>query len=196
MSYTIVADVCEGLHDCVPCCPAECISHGHGSNGKGTSFVVIDPAACTNCGICLSICPIEGAVLDEWRPELQTPGAPDSTPATANVAVPVDAAAALARARQLESDGDSVAAAAAYKQAIACGDDQHSAEAAYRLGNLLEQDRDSKNAALAVYVACADIGRYALPPNVRVGSRSTAAPDGRPRLGGQDVLARNGFPPR
>ncbi len=150
MSYTIVADVCEGLHDCVPCCPADCISQGQGTNGKGTSFVVIEPAACTNCGICLSICPIEGAVLDEWRPELQTPGATDGVPATAKVAVPVDAAAALARARQIESDGDGAAAAAAYEQAVACGDDQHSAEAAYRLGKLLEQRRDT-DAALSVY---------------------------------------------
>jgi hypothetical protein len=45
MSYTIVADVCEGLHDCVLCCPVEFISHGRGVNAKGADFVVIDLAA-------------------------------------------------------------------------------------------------------------------------------------------------------
>jgi hypothetical protein len=44
MSYTIVADVCEGIHDCIP------------------------------------VCPIEGAILDEWVPELQVPAAPRGHP--------------------------------------------------------------------------------------------------------------------
>ncbi len=135
MSYTIVADVCEGLHDCIPSCPADCISKGHGTNAKGTSFSVIDPAACTNCGICLSICPIEGAVLAARRPES---------------AAPVDLSATLARARQLEGDGDTAAAMAAYEDVIAAADDQWSAEAAYRLGGLIKESGDA-DGAISVY---------------------------------------------
>jgi tetratricopeptide (TPR) repeat protein/NAD-dependent dihydropyrimidine dehydrogenase PreA subunit len=169
MSYTIVADVCEGIHDCVPCCPVECIHHGEGTNGKGTTFTVIDPAVCTNCGVCLSICPIEGAILDQWRPELQAPragsAAPPPTitatvaPATAATATitaaapeargPASAAEALAEAKALEEDGDTAGAMAAYERVFGFAEAQFLAEAAFRLGSLLE-DRDP-GAAVAAY---------------------------------------------
>lgn len=72
MSYTIVTDICEGIADCIAICPAECIGWGRDQpNAKGTRYVVIDPERCTNCGACLSVCPIEDAVLDTWKPELQ-----------------------------------------------------------------------------------------------------------------------------
>jgi NAD-dependent dihydropyrimidine dehydrogenase PreA subunit len=74
MSYTIVADVCEGIGDCIPVCPVECIHWADGkTNEKGTAYTYIDDETCIDCGACLSACPIEGAILDEWKPELQKP---------------------------------------------------------------------------------------------------------------------------
>jgi ferredoxin len=40
-------------------------------NAKGCKYVWIDNSICIRCGACLSVCPIEGAILDEWHPELQ-----------------------------------------------------------------------------------------------------------------------------
>ena len=72
MSYTIVSDVCEGMADCIPICPTECIVRAEGQvNAKGTRYTFIDAARCTNCGACLSVCPIEGAIVAEWKPALQ-----------------------------------------------------------------------------------------------------------------------------
>ncbi len=72
LSYTIVANQCEGLGDCLAVCPVECIHWVNGrTNTKGTKFVYIDASVCIDCGACLGICPIEGAILDEWKPELQ-----------------------------------------------------------------------------------------------------------------------------
>jgi NAD-dependent dihydropyrimidine dehydrogenase PreA subunit len=82
VSYTVVSDVCEGIADCIPVCPTECIHWGDGPNVKGTRFVAIDDSACINCGACLSVCPIEGAILDEWKPERQRGTLTTATPAT------------------------------------------------------------------------------------------------------------------
>ena len=38
---------------------------------KGTDWYWIDFATCIDCGICLQVCPVEGAILPEERPELQ-----------------------------------------------------------------------------------------------------------------------------
>ena len=96
MAYTIVADLCEGIADCIPVCPVECIHWAEGkTNTKDTKYTYIDDstcidcgrpspsaasaaasmssATCIDCGACLSVCPIEGAILDEWKPELQKP---------------------------------------------------------------------------------------------------------------------------
>jgi NAD-dependent dihydropyrimidine dehydrogenase PreA subunit len=74
LSYTIVANQCEGLGDCLAVCPVDCIHWVDGqTNAKGTKFVYIDASSCIDCGACLGICPIEGAILDEWKPELQKP---------------------------------------------------------------------------------------------------------------------------
>jgi len=75
MSYTIVATICEGHFDCVALCPAECVYEVRTSDGKAA---FVDHTRCTDCGACQSVCPIEGAVLSAWRPELQAkvpPGA-------------------------------------------------------------------------------------------------------------------------
>src|ERR1700730_15351943 len=72
MSYTVVTDVCEGIADCIPVCPVECMHWADGKrNAKGCKYVWIDNSICIRCGACLSVCPIEGAILDEWHPELQ-----------------------------------------------------------------------------------------------------------------------------
>jgi ferredoxin--NADP+ reductase len=77
-SFTVVTSVCEGLGDCIPVCPVECIYWAEGqTNAKGTPFVYIDGSECINCHACLSVCPIEGAILSEWHPGLQTLPNPD-----------------------------------------------------------------------------------------------------------------------
>jgi tetratricopeptide (TPR) repeat protein/NAD-dependent dihydropyrimidine dehydrogenase PreA subunit len=138
VSYTIVADVCEGLRDCIPACPADCIHPGDGHNAKGTPFVLIDPNACTNCGICVAVCPIEGAVLNTWQPELQTPQ-------SKRVAPP-----GILNARRLELLRDVAGAAAAYQRVYEFGESEKSAEAAYRFGRLLGKQGDTA-AALRWY---------------------------------------------
>lgn len=78
-SFTIVAHTCEGLGDCIPVCPVECIFWVPGqTNAKGTQYVAIDGSECINCHACLSVCPIEGAILSEWHPELQALPSPDA----------------------------------------------------------------------------------------------------------------------
>ena len=74
MSYTIVSDVCEGVADCIPVCPVECIHWAQAkTNAKATKYAYIDDSRCIDCGACLAACPIEGAILDEWHPLLQKP---------------------------------------------------------------------------------------------------------------------------
>lgn len=70
-SYAINTHTCEGIADCIPVCPTECMHWSSTLNDKGTKHVYIDAAKCINCGACLSVCPIEGAIQDEWDPGLQ-----------------------------------------------------------------------------------------------------------------------------
>jgi ferredoxin len=42
--------------DCVAACPVECFH-------EGPDFLVIDPAACIDCGVCVPECPVE-AIYD------------------------------------------------------------------------------------------------------------------------------------
>jgi len=72
MPHTIVSAKCQGMTDCVDACPVACISKGNGKNQNGTDFYLIDFETCIDCGICLKVCPIEGAVIPEERKELQT----------------------------------------------------------------------------------------------------------------------------
>ena len=71
MAYTIVTDVCEGVADCVGACPVGCIDQGPGKNKKGTGWYRLEFSTCIDCGICLQVCPVEGAILPEERPDLQ-----------------------------------------------------------------------------------------------------------------------------
>ena len=69
--HSIVTETCEGVADCVSACPVACIHPGPGKNVKGTDWYWIDFATCIDCGICLQVCPVEGAILPEERPDLQ-----------------------------------------------------------------------------------------------------------------------------
>lgn len=71
MAYTIITDKCEGITDCVDACPVACIYQGSGQNAKGTDWYRIDFSGCIDCGICLQVCPVEGAIIPEERPDLQ-----------------------------------------------------------------------------------------------------------------------------
>jgi len=71
VAHSIVTNVCEGIADCVAACPVACIHDGPGKNTLGTDWYWIDFSTCIDCGICIQVCPIEGAILPEERPDLQ-----------------------------------------------------------------------------------------------------------------------------
>jgi NAD-dependent dihydropyrimidine dehydrogenase PreA subunit len=48
-----------------------CIHPGQGANSKGTPFYWIDFNTCIDCGICLQVCPVAGAIIPEEKPDLQ-----------------------------------------------------------------------------------------------------------------------------
>ena len=73
MPHSIVTDVCEGIADCVQACPVGCIKPGESRNAKDKNYYWIDFNTCIDCGICIQVCPIEGAVLAEERADLQRP---------------------------------------------------------------------------------------------------------------------------
>lgn len=78
MSYTIVSDICNGSADCIPVCPVDCIHWVEDDQKKkkknkiNADYTYIDNETCIDCGACLAACPVEGAILDDWKPELQT----------------------------------------------------------------------------------------------------------------------------
>ena len=71
MPHSIVTEICEGVADCAQACPVGCIQPGQGKNDKGRNFYLINFDICIDCGICLQVCPVEGAVLPEELRELQ-----------------------------------------------------------------------------------------------------------------------------
>ncbi len=71
MPHSIVSDICEGVSRCVQACPVGCIKPGEFRNNKGKNFFYIDFLTCIDCGVCLQVCPVEGAVLNEERPDVQ-----------------------------------------------------------------------------------------------------------------------------
>ena len=71
MPHSIVSDICEGISDCAEACPVACINQGNGKNTKGTDFFWIDFATCIDCGICKTVCPVSGAILEEEHGEVQ-----------------------------------------------------------------------------------------------------------------------------
>ena len=71
MPHSIVSDICEGVAACAEACPVGCISKGSGKNIKGTDYYSINFDTCIDCGICLQVCPVSGAVVPEERKDLQ-----------------------------------------------------------------------------------------------------------------------------
>jgi ferredoxin len=61
MSY-VIDERCLGERyaTCVSVCPVDCIKPG---DYQGQPFMIILPAVCIDCGLCLPECPI-GAILD------------------------------------------------------------------------------------------------------------------------------------
>ncbi|KGG15255.1 Ferredoxin [Prochlorococcus sp. MIT 0602] len=45
----------------------DCIKQRDGKNQKGTNFYFIEFSKCIDCGVCLAVCPIQGAVIPEER---------------------------------------------------------------------------------------------------------------------------------
>ena len=50
------------------------INPGSGANAKGTAFYWIDFDTCIDCGICLQVCPVAGAIIPEEQASLQKAG--------------------------------------------------------------------------------------------------------------------------
>ena len=68
-----IVECCVNCSACEPLCPSVAIH-------AATPYFVIDPAACDEClghyddPQCASICPIEGAIVDEMNLPLNPPG--------------------------------------------------------------------------------------------------------------------------
>ena len=71
MPHSINKEVCEGIATCVKACPVDCIKKAQKKNLKGFEYFYIDFSTCIDCGVCLDVCPIKGAILSEERPDLQ-----------------------------------------------------------------------------------------------------------------------------
>jgi ferredoxin len=65
MAY-VVTEACIRCKytDCVEVCP-------QGAFRDGANFVVIDPAACANCGLCEMVCPVNAIYPDYGLPQGQ-----------------------------------------------------------------------------------------------------------------------------
>ena len=72
MPHTIVTELCEGIAVCKNACPVDCIEKSTKINKKGSNYYCIDFKKCIDCGVCLEVCPIKGAVISDERPDLQT----------------------------------------------------------------------------------------------------------------------------
>lgn len=71
MPHSIISEVCEGVAACVEACPVGCINASQKQNTRGKNYFFIDPVICIDCGVCMQVCPVNGAVIDEERPDLQ-----------------------------------------------------------------------------------------------------------------------------
>ncbi len=71
MPHSIKSDICEGIAICVQACPVGCIKPSYKKNSNGNDYFYIDPITCIDCGVCMQVCPVKGAVIDEERPEVQ-----------------------------------------------------------------------------------------------------------------------------
>ena len=71
MAHSIISNICEGVSICVNACPVGCIKPSFKKNKQGKDYFYIDPVTCIDCGVCLQVCPVNGAVIDEERSDLQ-----------------------------------------------------------------------------------------------------------------------------
>lgn len=63
----VVTDACIQCKytDCVQVCPVDCFM-------EGPNFLVIDPTACIDCGVCIPECPVEAIFAEEdLTPEMK-----------------------------------------------------------------------------------------------------------------------------
>ncbi|MBC9073021.1 4Fe-4S binding protein [Thauera sp. CAU 1555] len=73
----VINDLCVGCYACEPLCPNKAIS---APVEKGRPVFFINPDKCTEClgdhdlPQCSEICPIEGAIVDEFGEPLNPPG--------------------------------------------------------------------------------------------------------------------------
>jgi ferredoxin len=67
MAY-VVTESCVNCRytDCVDVCPVDCFK-------MGPNFLVIDPAECIDCAVCVPECPVNAIYAEEDVPEDQRP---------------------------------------------------------------------------------------------------------------------------
>jgi NAD-dependent dihydropyrimidine dehydrogenase PreA subunit len=58
--HYFITHSCEAMGDCIPVCPVECIHSARTAEGR--KFSCVDQSRCVDCGACMLVCPIEGAV--------------------------------------------------------------------------------------------------------------------------------------
>ena len=86
-----ITDRCVNCYACEDVCPSQAISQTERS-------FVIDPKACTECAghfadpQCASICPVEGALLDNLNQVIHPPGSLTGIPATLKLVTDSDLA--------------------------------------------------------------------------------------------------------
>ena len=71
MPHSINSDVCDGIAYCTEACPVDCIKQASGININGNKYYFIDFSTCIDCGVCFSVCPVKGAVIQEERADIQ-----------------------------------------------------------------------------------------------------------------------------
>ena len=65
MTYVVTESCIKCKHtDCVFVCPVNCFR-------EGPNFLVIDPAECIDCTVCVPECPVEAIFAEEDVPEDQ-----------------------------------------------------------------------------------------------------------------------------
>jgi ferredoxin len=65
MTYVVTESCIKCKHtDCVDVCPVDCFR-------EGPNFLVIDPAECIDCTLCIPECPVDAIFAEEDVPEDQ-----------------------------------------------------------------------------------------------------------------------------
>jgi ferredoxin len=63
MTYVVTEPCIKCKHtDCVGVCPVDCFK-------EGPNFIVIDPAECIDCGVCVPACPVKAIFPADEVPE-------------------------------------------------------------------------------------------------------------------------------